>query len=228
MAIATYQYITIQEMIAQVKGRLKLTNTTSEDPILRQYLSEGAGEMMTTLDLPQFTATINIDCFVAELPCNFVGFNRGSECDPPLVFTVAGRVQQPSVISSCYAANFNVVYTGGPFLTASPYQGFSCDCGIPIINIQNGKIYFSNNVDATECTISYMGLNVDENGKILIPKLNARPLTNFAMYQWCLDNGKPWQEYQRIWTQGKRHRTGLANLPDPWQKAQISRIMNTL
>lgn len=224
---ATYEYVTIAEMIAQIKGRLGLTHTNSQDPILRQHLGELSGEMMTTLDLPQFTATLKIDGFVADLPCNFVGFNKGTQWNPPLVFTVDGQIPDRNVISSCYASNFNVVYTGGPFLTASPYSNFPCGFGLPVINIQNGKIYFSNNVDATECTISFMGLNIDDNGKVLIPKLNARPLINGAMYQWCLDNGRPYDEYKRVWVKGKLHRRGLANLPDVWEKAQLSRIMNS-
>jgi hypothetical protein len=229
MAIATYETITRDEILARVKKRLQLTHTTSEDTTLIQHLRQAAEEMDTVLDTPQFEAILPIDCYIAELPCNFITFNEGSECNPPLVFTRDGQViAAHQTTPYLYCGNFSVTYTGGPFFQCSPYNTDNCHYGIPVIKIQKGKIYFSNNIDADECKISYMGVNVDESGQLLLPMMNARPMENFALYQWSMDNGRSWQEYQRVWSTTKKHRKGQANLPNVFQREQIKRIMNSL
>jgi hypothetical protein len=223
MSEPTYSYTTIDKIVARLKIRLGLENTNTQDFFLRDCVIEAAKEMSTAQDFVQNTAVLEICDFKAQLPCDFVRFNRGSGANPPLVFTENGVA-----INRAFYAGFQVVWTDGPFLTALPYPAVMGQ-GLPTMNIQDGYIYFSNNIDALECTISYLAINLDEAGKLKIPANNERPIFNFGMYQWAQRNGEPasvYQDYNRLWTQGKLEKRGLSKLLDTFQRDKLIAIMN--
>ncbi len=225
MSEPTYEYTTLDKIVARAKIRLGIENINTQDLFLRDCAIEAAKEMSTQQDFLQKTAVLEICDFKAQLPCDFVRFNRGNTANPPLVFTVNGVVRNDSP----FYANFSAVWTDGPFLTALPYPT-PTGCGVPVINLQDGWIFFSNNIDAHECTISYLAINLDEAGKLQIPANNERPIFNFVMYQYAQRNGEPqsvYQDYNRLWTQGKLEKRGLSNLLDTFQRAKLVAIMNS-
>lgn len=227
MAIPTYEYTTLKKVIAKAKTRLMpfgMTVDTTWDVFLKDAAIEAAEEMMTALDFNEYTATLEICDFVAILPKNFVTFDRSGS----LVFTTDGVVNNGTQLTP-YNSGYGVVYTGAPFVTNSPFIGGIQDGYIPTINIQDGKIYFSNNITNTECTISYLGVNIDSNGDMQIPKMNERPIRYFIMAEWKRANGiNGWQTDQALWSQGKRDRRGKANLGTAFQRDAAIRAWNAL
>lgn len=220
MSSATYSYTTIDKIVARCMVRLGITGINTESVVLflKDCVIEAAKEMSTAQDFLEKTAVLEICNYSADLPCDFVRFDRGN----PIVFTVEGRAvtENPS--------NF-IAYTGAPFLTAVPFGDISNYSGVSTINIQDGKIYFSTNTEATECTISYLAINLDEAGKLQIPENNERPIMNYALYQYSQRNGEPanvYQDYNRIWTQGKLEKRGMSKLLDSFQRAKLAAIMN--
>lgn len=223
MSYAAFEYTSVKKILAETKIQLGIINSTTEDIALTMWIIEGANEMMTLKELVELTAVLPIDGFKAQLPCEFVRFDKSGS----IVFTTNGQVDCSSWIS-----NWSVVYTGGPFISCSPFNNdFVSNCGVPVINVQDGYIYFSNNVDAEECTISYQGLNVTEDGDVKIPAVNGRPIRAYASGQYGLANGMRGdiiQSYLTTWTNGKLHRRAKAAIPDAFQRQQISRTMHSL
>jgi len=227
MTEPTYEYTTLKQLIARtkVRGMITSSNVAAVDLFLKDVLLEGAKEMGTRQDFVEKTAVLEICDLSVELPCDFVTFDRGNNRNPPLVFTQNGRVDE-----SVYSTMYSVVYTGGPFLTCSPYSS-NPGLGIPTINIQDGRLWFSNNVTATECTISYLAINLDESGDLKIPANNSRPLINYgvAEYKKAMGESKAsWGPYWDRWVDGKFDRRGQSQLLNTFEKSLLSRTMNSL
>lgn len=227
MAIATYEYTTLRKIIALAKTRLMplgLTTDTTWDIFLKGCAIEAAREMMTELDFYEYTASLDIVDFVAVLPQNFVIFDRPE----PLVFTINGQVGSVNTTDDPYSNQLSVMYIGNSFVVNSPFSG-NVTAGLqPTINVQDGKIYFSNNISFTQCTISYLGVLIDENGEMKIPMMNERVIMYFIIAEWKRANGIAWQVDQQLWSQGKKDRRGKANLPDSFEKAAAAINWNRL
>jgi hypothetical protein len=226
MSSPTYEYTSIPKIIARAKVRLKITasNTADVDLFLKDCVIEAAKQMSTAEDFIEKTTTLPIVDYRAELPCDFFTFDRGNIGNQPIVFTRNGT----AVITASTPSVWNIIETGQPFVTNSPYNENS-NITFPVINIQDGYIYFSTNVEESECTISYLAVNLDENGDVKIPENNARAIMNYAMSEYCLANGMPvnmWQEYRRIWTNGKMEQRGRSKLLDSFGRERLKAIMN--
>lgn len=234
-AVPTYAKTTVDELIASAKVRLKITalNTDEADLFLKEYILEGVSEMATANDFIEKTSEpIEICNNRIELPCDFVTFDRGDIFTPPIIFTENG---QP--ITGLYCTGFIITATSRPFvqdpfgnISCTPCNGFNAWCGPITATVQDGYLLFSSNVDATECIISYLGLNWDSEGVLKVLRSHKRPIVNHAMAQWCLEMGDRvrYAEYNRIWTQGKLAARGQANMLDAFKREQMYRIMNTL
>jgi len=223
MAIPTYEYTTMKKIIARATTRLQITDTTAWYPFLKDCAIEAASEMMTALDFNEYTATLPICDFVAVLPENFVNFDRPN----PLQFTIDGQVAVGNTVAP-FLNGYGVVYTGGAIIMNSPWPGSQQAFYVPTINIQDGKLYFSNNISNDECTISYLGVNIDKNGDLQIPKLNERVIMYFLMCEYKRQVGLPWQTDQLLWAQGKKDRKAKANLPDSFEKEAAIACWNRL
>lgn len=222
MAIATYSYVLVKELVAKAKINCGIYNGTLRDTDFKYWIQEAANEMCTALEYKEYTATLPICDHSAKLPCEFVKFDKPH----PIAFTSSGLEK-----STDWIANWRVTYTGGAFVTCSPINQTSTILGVPTIMVQNGEILFSNNIDATEVTISYLGLYVNDDGVPYIPEKNARPIIAYACYMYHLTGlsaDNIIERWNRLWTNGKLQRRAASKIPDSLQKEQISRIMNTL
>lgn len=220
MAYPTYDTVPLSQVIADTKMELRIENGTPEDVYIKRYIKTCVNAMSTAQDYLEKTATLDIsDNFIAVLPCDFVKFDR--PC--PIVFTSNG-----SVPHSGYFSYFQVTYTGGPFLTATPFNPNLANWGWPTVQVQGGNLYFSNNIGATECTISYLAINTDDNGQIVIPKHNMRAIVAGATFMYKRSINQPYQDYQREWFLGKRDAKGESNLPDSLEQQRLIYIWNSL
>lgn len=221
MSYATYSYTTTDKLIAEVKVELEVQ---VEDIRFKRWVLEAVKEMRTQLDTIQKTATLSICNLSAELPCDFVKFNRYQS----ITFTTDGIASQSS---DFYGYEF--YWTNGPYVQCNPYNSSSLGNLLPpVINIEDGKIWFSGNcANETEVTISYLALNLDEDGSIKIPEINSRPIIAYACYKYHrVMQSRPHiiQDYKNEWTFGRQQRNAQSKLPDAYQQAALSRIMNTL
>ena len=225
MSSPTYEISSLKKILARAKVRLSIENTNTFDFFLKDCILEAAKKMDTREDLIEKTAELEIsDNFTACLPSDFVKFDRGQGILSPLVFS-----QDTNDITYPNNAFLTPIFTDAPFINCAPGQ-YPIVTN-PTINIQNGIIYFSNNVTTRSCRISYLAVNLDEAGDIIIPENNARAILNYAMWQWCLANGKPanmWNEYKMTWVNSKLARRGQSRLLDTFQRDRMYRIMNNV
>ena len=214
MSIATFDYVTIDELLAKVKIDLDIQGTLSDIRLVRLII-EAADEMQTLWDYVENEAFLDIDptTGIAVLPCDFVKFDRPN----PIVLTIAGLPN-----TSTYSDNYGLTYTGGAFLKSQRCSS--------TVQVQDGKLYFSSGIKEAQCHISYLAVNVDENGSVKIPKNNERPIMAYCGYKMTRANngrGDVMLDYKAEWTNGKLDRRGKAAVLDSLQKQQMSRIMNT-
>lgn len=220
---ATYAYTTLKKLLADTKFMCRIDNTTSEDIYIIPCILECAKEMLTQLDFQEKVVTLPIANLIAKLPDDFVKFDKPR----PIIFTTNGAVDY-----SQYYSNFSVIYNGEAFLTASPFQStFAMNIGLPRVQVQGGQLLFSNNITATECTISYLGCNIDEDGSMRIPLINSRPIAHGAAWLYKANKGDPQSSYihhQLIYVNGKGDRRGAANIPDSLMSQRLAYIFNSL
>lgn len=223
MSYAAFSYTTLREILARTKIALGILDGTLEDIQLQMHLMEGAKEMMTAKETVELTFTLEICDFKAKLPCEFIELDRKGS----VVFTTNGEVD-----NDAWWNNWNMVYTGQPFLSCSPYNGACDPYSVPVIEVQDGYLFFSNNITATEVTISCLCLLVDQNGDMKIPEINARPIEAYGYFMYGSLTGTMTennvQRWERIWTNGKMHRRAKAKIPDAYMKQAIGRVMNRL
>lgn len=216
MSYPTYEYITIDRILAECKIELDLQGSTDDIRITR-WIIEAIDEMQTLLDYVEKTFVLEICNGIAVLPCEFVRFDRPN----PILFTQAGLATDNTFLD-----NYSLTYTGGPFLTNAPYCSF-----LNTAEVQDGKIYFSTGITETQCTISCLVVNLNEDGTPKIPIANKRPVIAYVGYKYLRatsGRGDLMMDYKNEWTYGKLDRRGKSVIPDSLQKQQMSRIMNTL
>lgn len=221
MPYPTYEYTTLDTLLAEAKVEMFMdTNGNAQDLYILKFLMKCAAEMMTRVEFVEKSAILTIDCFKSELPCDFVTFDRPY----PLAFTVDG------IINTDVCGWFSATYTGGPIFDIATGPDIS-NWGVPVIQIQNGQIQFSNNIAATQCVISYLGLLIDDQGKLKIPVANSRPIIAGGIYMYKRARGEAqaiWLDYKQEWVDGKMDRRGQANLLNSFERQQMSRTMNTM
>ncbi len=208
--------ISIEEVISRCRVRLKLGSTAEYDDYLEMSISEGLRHLdMLTLYVKQ-QATLDIQDNKAELPCGFMQLLGARFLKTVLTTTfVNGHMVNNVPIPVCSP----VFYVDKKFLS-------DCGCNMNDSNsilqnfrdtmqIVNGYIHFnSGNIESGKLSIAFMGLNVDQNGRILIYPEYERALTYYAMSQFqediLMDNrsiglaDRNYQKYvaQKAWLKG--------------------------
>lgn len=216
MTYPTFQYVSIDRILAECKIELDLQGSADDIRITR-WIIEAIDEMKTLLDYLQITAVLDICNAIAVLPCDFVRFNRPN----PIIFTEVGLAT-----NNTFGDNYSLTYTGASFLTGAPFG----QCATTA-EVQDGKIYFSSNITSTQCTISYLAVNMTEDGAVQIPIANKRPIIAYVGYKYfraTSGRGDVMKDFKDEWVKGKLARRGESATLDSLQKEQMSRIMNTL
>ena len=98
------------------------------------------------------------------------------------------------------------------------------------IEIVGDYIHFSSAQQATECTLVYFGLNVDEHGFMKVYDYYERGLTAYLCYKYARQNFKDYgqyiiEDYKREWIKQKQYIKGLDNQSNAqdnmWQLKRI-------
>lgn len=128
------------------------------------------------------------------------------------------------------------IYVDMPFIK-------NCGCSINVTDmvqmegaaeIQNDKLVFHTETTDTECTLAYMGLNVDDNGIMLIPDDYERGLTAFVCWKYTQQNFEQYpitvsETYRREWLAQKKWLRSVAVQNDFRNtRRQISEVVKAL
>lgn len=206
------------QLLTSVKEELELFNTTEEDWYLEAKIIEAAKEICSLDTIENKCAIIPVFAFkYFPLPCDFIDFITGSS----IVFRKGGNP-----LSYCQP-----VYQGIQRFSFSwdrSYTGWAYDRE-NLIYIESNRVMVNPNLELDEVEITYEGVRyIDAEGNLWIPESHARAIVAYACYKFKRRKERPYQDYQREWTMGKRMLVGKAGMLNPYQKKRLTFIMNNL
>ena len=202
-----YEYIEMPYLLAGVKSKLGLRETTSEDLFLTDAINFCLVHKMQNFGSETYVVTQipieNDGNPRAKLP---KGFKRFVQKNPIIYTNAAGRSTigtEGQTVTNTYTTNNGdligsvVVESGIPnrsfyapsfinntFFKDSPFDS-NFILGGTVTQI-DGYLYFSSNVTAEFVKIAYLGVNFGENGKMLIPAYFEEALVNWAAKEWSM------------------------------------------
>lgn len=203
-----YDYIEMPYLLAGVKSKLGLRETTSEDLFLVDAINFCLTQKLKNFGVQTYCVTQlqvenNGGTPRVKLPKGFIRFVKK---DPIVYVNASGQATigvDSATITNTYTndagdylgsvtvengsklvANlYAPIFTNNTFYKDSPFEANLLLGGS--VNVLNGYLYFSSNVVAEYVKIAYLGVNFGENGKMLIPAYCEEALVNYAAREWC-------------------------------------------
>lgn len=181
------QKVSINRIIGNVVGNLRLKNVSSVIDDFARWAVEAENKIGSTNSYVHRECELTIKNKRACLPPDFVyleGLKIGNKYLNVSFkqFRIFGNSTKSSNLSDTTASNIN---TGPMALSRLDGNGFNVDLGInaSVFSITNGWVNF-NTDDNTKIGISYMGLDLDEDGWPLIAKKHEDAVTHYLMYMY--------------------------------------------
>lgn len=172
--------ISESEVITRCKLQLHL-NDNSHNLFLSILINEGLRSLGALSIFKKQECTLEIEGGKAALPAGFQRYLAlRSGCD-------------------------SIIYADTDYLVG-------CGCSIPsnvynqpdLFQISHGIMYFNSDFEDTTADMAYMGMNLGENGKIIIYEDFERALNNYACWQFTLSYDEDYKEskitrHERQW-----------------------------
>ncbi len=219
-----YEYTNSDKILGQAKTELGITST-EHDFYLRESMLEAAREIPSFDMTEQKVETIEICDHKAKLPCGFIRFN---EPNCIRVYDEFGGCYYPRTINNVMFQHqrSNTVQTmsNGESTTVDSWNW--CNG----IQLNNGYIYFSNDINATEAHVYFLSVLLDENDRPKMPLSHGRVIKAYMKYQWTdtFGDASKAARYYSKWANGKKALKGQANMPNINEKEELFLIWNTL
>ena len=224
----TYDYISLDTLVAAAKMRLGLKDTNADDIYLKDLAIDGTKRIRGLQSFVQAQAQIPIENLKAKLPTGFIKLNKPNA----IVFVNAdGTMNTSNIYQPVYVDN--PFFENDPTSIANPDQARGGYRFLPTYQIVGQYIYFSASVTADYVMISYLSQNVDENGDIRIPEIYQIAVVPYICWQYAKTFYDRFpmgiiQMYEGEYNQNKVAIRGIANMPDAAQNQLTSFKMNTI
>ena len=204
--------ISVAQVVQSAKLQLRIQGT-SDDVYLRMLAMEGEKEMATKQTLIKKTSVLGITSFKTQLPTGVYEINwiRYENGENDYVYPH---------------------YTDNPFFDVHTHEDITLS-GQFSIDINGGYIYHSTDIPYTTCRISYIGLDVDEYGEVLIPESHERALRNYLCYQYTLAESDKYNQYiietyKKDWISNYNKVRGRDAKPGMQEMRRLSMMWNSL
>jgi hypothetical protein len=253
--VGLYDAVTSEYVLAGAKRRLGLRDTTIEDSYLKDLINEcvgiklkGAGtrqQIITTLRIERVGGITPR----AKLPSGFIRFTKEIPvvyCDAQgnsimgirsnettVTFVTDNGSQLGSEVypnAGAYGNYYAPMVTGNSFYKDNPFNDNILYSGA--VNIVDGYLYFSEDVDADYVKIVYWGVKADDRGNLIIPAQAVIAVEAYACANWCQTNftthGAMIDRYERMYRINKKQAKAAYNLADSLEYNVINRIQNSL
>ncbi len=219
--MAKFDTITIDEIIASTKMQLRITDTTTSDDYFELMANEALRHLNCLSLFKKRQCTMDIVDLKSKLP---KGFQR--------ILGLRFSSTNVSGNENCY----NLVYIDRKFLN-------SCGCDTSAFNLanyvdsfqmQHGYIYYNSDIGATEATLAFMGLNLDEYGRLIVYEDYERAIRAYLCWMFTQAYPEDFKEatterYGRTWKAQKAFLKGEDVQEDFRQnKYEIGKIFNGL
>jgi hypothetical protein len=186
-----YSTISIDQVISRAKMQLKLNDGSEED-----FLEVLGNEALNNLDclslMKKQQKTLCISDCKAKLPCGYykmLGLRFiCSDIVDPENNTIRNNWNNFLYIDKNFLRDCGCEVNENSTLPYRDYQ--------QTFQIVDGWIYFNSYIDAEEVEIAYMGMNVDETGRLLIYEDYERAIVNYICWQFALTNIQLFNQYQ--------------------------------
>lgn len=212
----SYDQISTSDIIARAKMQLGISNTTDNDIWFETLANEAARHLDCLSVTVKRTCKLDIDGTSVCLPKGFkkfVALRFVDESLTPNNASIQSITQNTSniIITPAMPYGFmdNAIYADLKFLTDCGTNNDGLWTDFPeLFQIQNGSIFFHGKPMSTTALISFMGLNVDENGMMLVFEDYERAIWNYICWMFCLQNFERYpanlrEEYRMTWTAQK-------------------------
>lgn len=193
----------IEQVLARTKGRLRLMDSTLHDAYLQVLINEGATHIKSIDQYIVTCATLDIDCYRAELPDFFEEFvaatfpDGGCACGCGPTIT-PGQIGTTWEGSTC---GCSVWFVSNALLSNWGGAGTSCSFYGNVFNIQGNQLLLPSTTTATTVKVWYRSKNVDCNGLMVLNEDWERGLSAYAATQFATDYVEKYTPEQRaIWS----------------------------
>lgn len=186
--------VTDQEILSQVKFVLRITDTNEHDTLILQFINDGVRLLRNNFSLIPLIARLQIDPLThsVKLPKGFYELNGSN---PIRTFNNSDNVNHGALAPSAVVDGF--------------YKGSFSPC--LSAKVVGGYIYFGSETTDNMCEIAFLGLNVDSNGNLQIPRIADLCVRYFTIAEMCLmlpDKGEQYALYQKRFKEQKRYVRG--------------------
>lgn len=218
--IGSFETTTLDSILAGAKMRLRLRDTTSEDLLLKDLIVEGLKKSRVPSLFIRKEEYIEIDNLVAQLPCDFVKFDK---INP---IRLIDNDNQGTWIIPQFTDNTFFSYD-------NDLESYNSYIRFGTVT-QNGKyLYFSSDIESRRALISYLGTNVDQDGEIVIPELMDSVLVAYACWKYGMiypermpsDIRSAWEMEYKL---NKKAVKGIQNLPSSLETKLNTWRMNSI
>lgn len=161
-----YETISIEEIVAGCKMQLRIVDSSFDD-FLSMYVHEGIRNLNCLSLFEKRQCTLDIIDLKSLLP---IGFQQ----------LLGLRYSRTTAGDSIFQ---NMLYVDKRYIstvsaTTSNYEN--------TFQISKGYIHYNDNVNATEATLAYLGLNTDEFDNLIVYADYERALRAYACYNYAL------------------------------------------
>lgn len=204
-------YISIQEPIANAKAQLGISYAT-EDHYLQLKAFEAELQIASSYTITRKSTLVTITDFQAEVPQGFHSLVQ-------LRLVNDSACEYPSYIKKSF-------YRVNPDSPNTFENSFA-----PSFDINDGVIYFSTDVTATQCEIAYNAYNTDEDGYPRIHHTHEVAIVNYVCWQYTLSNYDRFPDnirttYERTWRKKCDQARAKSKMPDPVERTYMRMLWN--
>lgn len=224
--------ISTEEVLTAAKSRLRLMETTIADAYLESLIDEGAIHLGALRTYSVKCKELTIDCYKAQLPDYFEKFLAGQFPTGSCTCGCGCGTSEEELTSLSQSGGCPVWYVNKDVLTN--FNGTGCSYYGNFFDIDAGYIVFPTSTTATTVKIWYQGLNVDEDGLMVIDSQWKRGLSAYAAFQYAVvyqENYTPEQRerWGSEWKAQKGYNIGRDNIKRfELDKHAISQLMNSI
>ncbi len=225
--------ISINEVIARTKVQLRVDSTTEHDDYLEMMLSEGLRHLDALTLYVKGQCLLDIVDNKAELP---KGFQKLLGMRFIQTVTTTETIDGVEVQTSTPRCS-TVFYVDTKFLNSCACENVAGFVDYSnTAQIVNNFIHFNSSatIESGQIQVAYMGLNVDEHGRILVYEEYERGLAAYACYMFTMAYPEMYpigisDRYYETWKAQKAWIKGGA-WKDEFQrtKAEVSATVNAL
>jgi hypothetical protein len=207
-----FDVVSENEILQRVKLKLGISDTPLHDAYLYNSLNDKVRQLRNFFVFPSQIAQIPIDLttFTAPLPKGFIILEGHN---PIRTFKALNDINS----TAPYAP------------TTGFYKGdFNNNTSA---RVKDNYIWFGSAIEDLWCEISYIGINTDENGDLVLPRVADLCLTFGVCADFCLERGDPSQmakyaTYVHEYKVEKRYIRGLAAENDAQDTKRVADINN--